>query len=668
MILSRKHCSDESLIAYLDGELPFYRRFAVQRHLHVCWACRLRLGEIQRQVLEVAHAMHEDPFPDPQRIAEGWLAFLARTDSIAKKEVRPQRLRPSWLAARNLAWATACVVIAVVIWRSSTTAPPKPALDVEKVIAHVEAAEASRLREPIQQQFRIITRQIRPATMAHESRLEVWYEPARDRFASRLEASGGVLQHAIWQPEPSRHYIYDPLHAKRAVAVHGSIAKEYWTKVLFRNDLELNALERALLTWLEQRQWRPISLSAEVALFVSREQAIVAMEYSPDESGRSRVKLRARKQVGSVTIEFSMVLNERGDQPQVQSIRYESPTRVLELVFLPESSSGLMPVSFEPPASLRPSARETAVAETPAQPAPSLPKVDLEKLEIEVWYALHQGRACLGEPLEVQQQPDEILCVRGVVGTPERKEQIVARLAALGAGRSLQVSIQTAGEAWPEISAHSNVPVIPEPAIRLSRHSYLERYFTGASNGPAQAAQQFSDEALSRGDRLVAEAWALRHLSDRFAGSAHRPLDGRSHMLLETMMRDHLLRLRSSADGMQTFLAPVLAGANPSIPSASLDTPISGERWECLRKIFDRSVALNRTLLALFAAESDAVTPEPLVQRIVAGLHSIRAEAEHVASRLAAALPADTDGSRGAIPPAGCPEGKAVRQPPCAGL
>ena len=79
----QRHCSDECLIAHLDGELPFYRRRLVRRHLASCWQCRLRLSEIEKQVFQVTHGMEEDSFPGPQGIVDARLRFQRAADQIA---------------------------------------------------------------------------------------------------------------------------------------------------------------------------------------------------------------------------------------------------------------------------------------------------------------------------------------------------------------------------------------------------------------------------------------------------------------------------------------------------------------------------------------------------------------------------------------------------------
>jgi anti-sigma factor RsiW len=99
MTLFQRHCSDETLICHLDGELPFYAKAPVHRHLERCWQCRLRLSEIEAQVLAATRAMKDDAFPGPQRMADARAQFLSQADRIAA-EVFQARRGPAWIPGR----------------------------------------------------------------------------------------------------------------------------------------------------------------------------------------------------------------------------------------------------------------------------------------------------------------------------------------------------------------------------------------------------------------------------------------------------------------------------------------------------------------------------------------------------------------------------------------
>src|SRR5689334_2182460 len=57
------HCSDEQLLAHLDGELPVFSRFRVERHLRSCWTCRTRLGACEQEIQKLTVSVDEWQFP-----------------------------------------------------------------------------------------------------------------------------------------------------------------------------------------------------------------------------------------------------------------------------------------------------------------------------------------------------------------------------------------------------------------------------------------------------------------------------------------------------------------------------------------------------------------------------------------------------------------------------
>lgn len=68
--LFRKHCSEETLVAYLDGELPLGSDLNVRRHLQSCWKCRLRLADMEQRILQMTKLFTDEVLLEPGRVAE----------------------------------------------------------------------------------------------------------------------------------------------------------------------------------------------------------------------------------------------------------------------------------------------------------------------------------------------------------------------------------------------------------------------------------------------------------------------------------------------------------------------------------------------------------------------------------------------------------------------
>jgi hypothetical protein len=106
----------------------------------------------------------------------------------------------------------------------------------------------------------------------------------------------------------------------------------------------------------------------------------------------------------------------------------------------------------------------------------------------------------------------------------------------------------------------------------VSEHSPIEGQLRDHF-GDSSAVENFSSRATTIADGLVAHAWAIRHLSDRYGppGSAkEQALDPISLQLLQTMRQDHLKAMADATSQLSGLLEPVLTSiAEPSEVPAS---------------------------------------------------------------------------------------------------
>src|SRR5260370_19633244 len=80
----RKHCSDESLVGHLDGELSPWRAAIVRSHLKTCWECRGRLVELEAQAQAVVKALAYPPFPEADPLTAATHKILPLEHRIAR--------------------------------------------------------------------------------------------------------------------------------------------------------------------------------------------------------------------------------------------------------------------------------------------------------------------------------------------------------------------------------------------------------------------------------------------------------------------------------------------------------------------------------------------------------------------------------------------------------
>jgi anti-sigma factor RsiW len=116
-----QHCSEETLSAFLDGDLDSEASGKTAEHLAECEVCRKTLAQV-RAIRDAAPAMEQ--LVPPERM---WRAIQARIDDARMRRSRLTRL--FWVGAPAL--AAALLVVAAVGWFG------QPTRDKIRSIAHL---------------------------------------------------------------------------------------------------------------------------------------------------------------------------------------------------------------------------------------------------------------------------------------------------------------------------------------------------------------------------------------------------------------------------------------------------------------------------------------------------------------------------------------------------
>jgi anti-sigma factor RsiW len=65
---SRPHPSEESLLAFLDGEVSLTERHSIRNHLQICWRCRSSLRNLEEQIEAAFRLLVQASGQDAQRL------------------------------------------------------------------------------------------------------------------------------------------------------------------------------------------------------------------------------------------------------------------------------------------------------------------------------------------------------------------------------------------------------------------------------------------------------------------------------------------------------------------------------------------------------------------------------------------------------------------------
>lgn len=584
-----KHCSDPLLLAHADGELSPLTDFRVRRHLKECWECRARLAELEEQAEELARAFRQGDFPGPEWVARARSEMTTRQQcaewDLARARCRAPALRR--LIPVPVLVTSMAVALAVGVWFFSTRSGSAP--QAAEILARAGKRESGLKRPavPFRQMVQVEVVQETPHRRTSAGVVRIWSDFPGGRFALRWEGPGGTLKHAVWRPDGANDVVY---HAGRHPRWPEGAPEPRNVRCLAGlsryalDDPEM--LEAAFFDWLRQWHWRPLSLSSDFASFANQEGVRVSVERLQSGAGAPLFRVSAVREDPGLRVQLILEVDGQSWQLRLQRVRFSAAGRTVEFRLAASTPEPIPPAQllaavFRPDIPVRrsaPAPRQTT-RDLPGGPAGGdtvpaealrprfVPWGEPRALEIEVLYALHRVRACLGEPVEIVRGPDGAVQVRGLVKSGERKAELLGALAELQVQGAVTVSLQTTAEAMGQgLGSPGTLERRSEVRWRrLPIEDELERYFEkhrapGSAESPRAMIARLADNAVASSEAALAEAWALRRLIEKYPAEETLNLDARSRRLVQIMTRDHTAEL-------WTRLAALRGAAEPSLTS-----------------------------------------------------------------------------------------------------
>ena len=220
---------------------------------------------------------------------------------------------------------------------------------------------------------------------------------------------------------------------------------------------------------------------------------------------------------------------------------------------------------------------------TPALPWPD--EAELTAREIEVWYALHQRRACLGEQIEVLGAASGQWTVSGVVDGEGRLAELREALISLPYVKQELRTVSHEAAAEPsDVRGQAEVQSAVLPLQReLLRH--FRTHAQGENAGVAVSA--LANRTVSESEACLVEAWAIGRLMARFPGDRMTGTKSASRLLLENMLRDHASALSEHAERLHAAVEPLAAAAGVSAdqePGVEMDLFAAAGRMDQLAR------------------------------------------------------------------------------------
>ena len=610
------HPSDEDLLAFLDGEAAGRTSRRVHRHLAQCWSCRARREEFDlsisgflksREHLLASLSANESEGDGPIT-----RQFQSRLRNAALEEdLRSPMLNETGEASRRwrlrppLPFAASLLAIVAVFYGIAqfNQVPIVSAQEILRRASEEGARHISQVAEPV------IHRKVRVARRAtgfgaEALTWETWNDQQNRRFVQRVTDGNR-----------------DSSPAQEAKD-HPSLLMAELQAVFRQNGYDANNP----LSSQSHERWRN-SLShrsdqiVETSLPAGDSALVVKTEAAGPHSPQSiiQAELVVRRS------DWHPVEQRLRVQGHEQVLDYEITERAFEVVTL----AALPPALF---AEVAPPLPATVISPKPAfRPAVPSSEAELLVAEIQVQYALHQLKVCLGKPIHTNRNAAGRVEVSGLVETAEEREELRAALRAVP-GAILKV--QTVAEAM-QASAVAALAPTEVPGASSETRSVtvrsgpmplrlpLQQYFNknGLREETADPVANLSNGAVTLSRNIMAEAWALRHLADRYRGNRKDNLPPYARLLLQNMVQDHMSSLRLGVEKARHLLEPVLSSLFPDEPASrgrSVGPMELGRVWsETCLDLFGRADEVRVIVDALFAGAESEVQPEIRARRLL---------------------------------------------------
>lgn len=222
--------------------------------------------------------------------------------------------------------------------------------------------------------------------------------------------------------------------------------------------------------------------------------------------------------------------------------------------------------------------------------APALPTATPASQELRVVAGLHRIGADLGDPVEIERQGDRLLV--GGSGFDENRRREIREAVKEIPGVETRFADDPAGprERRRAAAGSARAPAAPSPEL-------VERL------GGSSSYERFVNEVLDTSDALMARAFALRNLADRFPPPVEAALPAADRNLLAEIRHRHSGELTTRFRHLRSVLSAALpelsaTGGGPAAVGAA-------DSWQsAARAVFAASQAVDAALNRLLAGTS----------------------------------------------------------------
>ena len=464
-----------------------------------------------------------------------------------------------WLRPGAVTALVALLLVAAMLFVMLRRAPA-PLVSAAALLNQSAANEQAITDRTDQVLHRTISFEERSGTgvLISQRKIEVWQSAERDTIARRLYDERGALIAGDWRRKDGVQTLY---HHGAQPRLQLAPEKRESAALGFDNVWQLSP---------SAKEFSFIIGGADKAQIEERSDAYL-ISYASQSSNNGLLKA-------------TLVLN-RADLRAINetlTIRQGNETRdysLIEASFERLAPSSVAPAVFEPDPELlsskgNPAPDKEKSKTSDSEPLPiSARAVATSELEVEVLHLLSQIGADLGEEVSVTHTPERALLVSAIVGTEQRKSEILRALNPVTNNPAVKLEIETAEEARQRSlkpgaqpssvverveSESSGIPVSDDLRAWLSKEKGLS---------PAQietAVNSFASRQINRSSQSLQHAWALKHLVERFSREELRALSGEARAKWLEMIAAHGVTVERETRALRQELEPPFFPVQPA--------------------------------------------------------------------------------------------------------
>lgn len=252
-------------------------------------------------------------------------------------------------------------------------------------------------------------------------------------------------------------------------------------------------------------------------------------------------------------------------------------------------------------------------------------------VEIKALMLLHKIGADLGREVALQRTPDGKLTIEAIVGTSNRKNQILNALTPLAENKAIIIRIKTMSEANKNnvVIRNFSKPIIIQEynsiSSKIPASAELRKYFINKTRDNTDEMTveaeilNISNKILSRSHRATLSSYAMKDLIDRLASNESENIDSADLATWHSLLADHVHNLFVHTSNMRLALQNVLGYPNSheTHDEVTIKYKDSDDLVKSIKRLFELQKVVDRIVRSSFInLIQPEATPPPSMKQL----------------------------------------------------